>query len=48
MEDYLTDIIKLALQEDIKDSFITTKTTVKSESKANSVKALDVSLDLIV
>jgi hypothetical protein len=47
MEDYLTDIIKLALQEDIKDGFIIIEATVKSGDKAKSVKALDVSLDVI-
>lgn len=34
MEDYLTDIIKIALQEDIKDGDITSKVTIKSGTKA--------------
>ena len=33
MEAYLTDIIKIALQEDIKDGDITTKATIKSGTK---------------
>lgn len=48
MKDYLTDIIKIALQENIKDGDITTKAIIKSGTKANSVKALDISLDVIV
>lgn len=34
MEDYLTDIIKIALQEDIKNGDITTKAIIKSGAKA--------------
>ncbi len=42
MEDYLTDIIKIALQENIKDGDITTKAIIKSGAKVNSAKAFDV------
>ncbi len=48
MEDYLTDIIKIALQENIKDGNITTKAIIKSGTNAKSFKALDISLDVIV